>query len=71
MQTKKVILKIEGMSCGHCEKAVHGVLAGIAGVADISVSLKEGTASFTHDPALAPPETIRAAIREEGYDVAD
>ena len=66
--TEKKTLKIEGMACEHCVKAVSGALSAIAGVTDIAVSLKEGTASFSFDPALAPLDTIRAAITEAGYE---
>jgi len=61
-------LKVNGMSCEHCVKAVNNALGAITGVTDIAVSLKEGTVSFKHDPALAPLETIRAAIIEEGFE---
>jgi len=64
------ILKVNGMSCEHCVKAVSGALGAITGVADIAVSLKDGTVSFRHDPALAPLETIKAAIVEEGFETA-
>jgi len=63
-------LKVNGMSCEHCVKAVNGALGAITGVSDIVVSLKEGTVSFKHDSALAPLETIKSAIVEEGYEVA-
>jgi copper chaperone len=66
---EKLTLKVEGMSCEHCVKAVHNALAGIAGVTDIAVSLKDGTASFGYHPAVAPLETIKSAITEEGYGV--
>jgi copper chaperone len=62
-------LNVEGMSCEHCVKAVNKALSGIAGVADIAVSLKDKTASFKYDPALASIEAITAAITEEGYEV--
>ena len=65
----KITLKVNGMSCEHCVKAVNNALTGIAGVSDITVSLKDGTASFNHDPALAPLDAIKAAIAEEGYEV--
>ena len=58
---EKVTLKVDGMSCEHCVKAVNNALAGIAGVTDIVVSLKDGTASFSHDPMAASLETIKAA----------
>jgi len=62
-------LKVRGMFCEHCVKAVSDALAHITGVKDISVSLKAGTVSFSHDPKLAPLEVIINAIIDEGYDV--
>ena len=67
---EKITLKIEGMSCEHCVKAVNGALSAIAGLTDINVSLQDGTASFACDPALVPLETIKAAVSEEGYGVS-
>jgi len=67
---EKKTLKVEGMSCEHCVKAVTNALAALAGVADISVSLKDGAASFSYDPALASVEAIKAAITDEGFEVA-
>jgi copper chaperone len=64
-------LKVEGMSCEHCVKAVTNALGGIASVADVMVSLKDKTASFKYDPALASLDAIKAAITEEGYEVTD
>ena len=67
---EKKTLQVKGMSCEHCVKAVTKALGGIAGVVDIVVSLKEGTVSFTHDPALAPVDVIKAAIDDEGFEAA-
>jgi len=64
-----ITLNIGGMSCEHCVKAVKNALSGLAGVKDIAVSLKDGKVSFSHDPAKAPLEKIKAAITEEGYEV--
>ena len=64
-----ITLNVSGMSCEHCVKAVKNALSAIAGVKDITVSLKDGKASFSHDPAKAPLDTIKAAIIEEGYEV--
>ena len=66
---EKITLKVEGMSCEHCVKAVNDALAGITGITNVAVSLKDGTVSFSQDPALAPIEAIKAAIIEEGYEV--
>jgi copper chaperone len=67
---EKKTLKVQGMSCEHCVKAVKNALA-ISGVADVAVSLKEGTVSFSHDPALASLADIRNAITNEEFDVLD
>jgi len=64
------ILQVNGMSCEHCVKAVKNALGAISGVADIAVSLKEGTVSFKYDPALASIEAIREAIVDEGFETA-
>jgi len=63
-------LKVTGMSCNHCVNAVNNALGGIAGVADVAVSLKDGAVSFNYDPALASIEAIKTAITEEGFEIA-
>jgi copper chaperone len=64
-----ITMNVSGMSCEHCVKAVNNALSGIAGVTNIAVSLKDGKVSFSHDPAKAPLDAIKAAITEEGYEV--
>ena len=66
---EKKTLNVEGMSCEHCVKAVNKALAGIAGVANVVVSLKDKTVSFDCDPALAQMEAVTAAITDEGFEV--
>ena len=66
---EKIVLKVEGMSCGHCASAVNNAVTGIAGTADVNVDLKGGAVSFSYDPAKAPLETIKAAITGEGFAV--
>jgi copper chaperone len=64
-----ITLNVSGMTCEHCVKAVNNALSGLSGVKDIKVSLKDGKVSFSHDPAKAPLDAIKAAIIEEGYEV--
>jgi len=64
-----ITLNVSGMSCEHCVKAVKNALSAIAGVKNITVSLKDGKVSFSHDPAKVPLDKIKAAITEEGYEV--
>ncbi|MDR1192666.1 MAG: copper chaperone CopZ [Peptococcaceae bacterium] len=62
-------LKVGGMSCEHCVKAVTNAVSGLAGVAGVKVSLRDGAAEVKYDPAKVTLEAIKAAIAEEGYDV--
>jgi copper ion binding protein len=66
---ENITMKVTGMSCAHCVKTVNNVLNAMKGITDVKVSLKEGTASFKYDPALIPLETIKTAIKDEGYEV--
>ncbi len=60
------LLKVSGMSCGHCVRAVKDALEGVAGVREARVSLEEGRAEVEHEGA--PVESLVAAVREEGYE---
>jgi copper chaperone len=60
-------LKIEGMSCGHCVRAVDGALKGVAGV-EVK-DLQVGSVVVAYDPAAIRLEQIERAIEEEGYTV--
>jgi len=66
---EKIALKINGMTCEHCVRAVTKAISGIAGTSDVSVDLIAGTASFVCDPAKASLQAVKAAIIEEGYAV--
>ena len=40
------IIRIEGMSCGHCVKAVTNELSAVSGVSDVVVSLENKCAKL-------------------------
>jgi copper chaperone len=59
-------LKVSGMTCEHCERAVTNALADVAGVDKVvAVSHKNDEAIIDGD---ADTEALLAAVREEGYD---
>lgn len=62
---KKLSLAIEGMSCGHCVRAVTGALQAVPGVTVDAVAI--GSAQVTFDPAQAAEAVIAAAVTAEGY----
>ena len=68
---ESIVLKVEGMSCEHCVKAVNNAVTGVSGTKDVSVDLKAGSVSFSFDPEKTPLEKVKEAIIEEGYTVTN
>lgn len=62
---ERVTLAIEGMSCGHCVKAVSGALQGVPGVRVESVQI--GSATVAYDPDATTVDAIIDAVNDEGY----
>ena len=63
-ETNMITLKVNGMMCQHCQKAVEKALAGI-GATDITVDLANKQATF----ANADEAAARKAITDAGYEV--
>lgn len=63
-------LKIEGMSCEHCVRAVTQALQSIDGIEDVSVSLEDKQAVFSASEEL-DMERVKKAVQEKGYTVWD
>lgn len=64
---KTVLINIKGMTCNHCIMAVQNAIKSL-GIDNYSVEI--GKASVTFDENEVDVETIKAAIEEEGYEVA-
>lgn len=59
-------LKIAGMTCDHCERAVSQALSGVKGVDKVAgVDRESGRALVEGSPDVAE---LIAAVVEEGYD---
>ncbi|HEX7057698.1 MAG TPA: copper ion binding protein [Bacilli bacterium] len=67
MQT--VTLKVEGMSCGHCVKAVEGAVSKAGAKGKVDLAGKRVTVEF--DEGKVQLEAIKEAIEEQGYDVVN
>lgn len=59
-------LSIDGMSCGHCVKAVRSALEALNGAKVESVEI--GSATVQHDATRLPAERLAAAVTDEGYE---
>ncbi|MCL6704004.1 cation transporter [Pseudomonas sp. T1.Ur] len=61
------IFNVQGMSCGHCVKAITQALHAKDPEAEVEIDL--GSKTVKVDSAL-PPGAVIAAIREEGYEAS-
>jgi copper chaperone CopZ len=63
---------VQGMTCGHCVKAVTEEVSALPGVTDVAVDLVNGGTSTVTITAAEPvsDEAIAAAIDEAGYTIA-
>ena len=59
-------LTIEGMTCGHCKKAVEDALRSVEGVTTVEVDLEAGRARVEGGDV----DRMIAAVSEEGYTAA-
>ena len=62
-------MHIDGMSCGHCVKAVRDALAELPGVEVKDVAI--GAATVAYDPAETPRSELVEAVRDAGYEPRD
>ena len=57
---------VTGMTCAHCESAVSAEVSRVAGVAEVSVSARDGRLSVTGVEGIDPSAVIEA-VAEAGY----
>lgn len=69
--TRTESLSIVGMTCGACARRVQRSLQRVPGVQSVAVSLDDGRAAVTYDPALASVDALRRAVVDAGYSLAE
>jgi copper chaperone len=62
----KVTLNVQGMSCGHCVKAVEGRVGELAGVSQVKVHLENGTVDVEFNSSEVTLDQIKEAIDDQG-----
>ena len=65
---KKTLL-VEGMSCGHCEKAVKEALGELAGISSVNVNLE--TKKVEVEGKDLKDDLMKETIEDAGYDVIE
>lgn len=66
MALAELHLKIEGMSCQHCERTVANAMRSLDGITSVHVELKSGIGTVVFNNALVSPAQIIAAIDDTG-----
>ena len=61
------IFDVQGMTCGHCERAVTNAIQGVDAQAQVKIDRAANRVEVQSD---AKREDLSAAIAEEGYKVA-
>ena len=66
---QNITLNVQGMSCGHCVKAIEGSVSLLAGVNAVNVKLDEAKVDVSFDEGKVSLEQIKETIDDQGYDV--
>ncbi len=62
-----IIIKVEGMTCGHCEMTVKNALLAVKGVKEAKADHNTSSAEVKIKPGKASEEDLINAVNEVGY----
>lgn len=63
----EMLLKVEGMTCGHCQVHVEKALLGLKGVKKATVDLGKRTATVIYEAGAVTKEQMIKAVEDAGY----
>jgi copper chaperone len=69
MSTEIKTLRVEGMSCSHCENTVKKAVGSLNGVVSVNVDLNGKKVMVEFEPEKVAIDTIKAVIEDQGYEV--
>jgi copper chaperone len=64
-------LKVAGMTCQHCVRAVTQALESRDGVTRAAVDLQAGRAQVDYDAGRVTPRELANAVADEGYEAEE
>jgi len=64
---EKVVIKIGGMTCAMCVKAIEDGLGRLDGISNVNVNLSSEKAYVTYNPKMVTVEDMKNAIEDIGY----
>lgn len=68
-KSETVVLAVEGMTCGHCQKRVEDALKAVKGVKRAQVRLEQGEAEIDYLPSKTGRAQLVQAVEAAGYTV--
>lgn len=66
---ESIVLKVEGMSCSHCENAIKKAVGSLDGVSNVTVYLDKKDVYVEYDNTKVSLDDLKNTIEDEGYDV--
>ncbi|SHI79332.1 copper ion binding protein [Parasporobacterium paucivorans] len=63
------VIRVDGMSCEHCVKAIIKAVGALDGIENVAVNLEGKTVTVEYDPIKSPLDKINQEIEEQGYDI--
>lgn len=67
--TKTTVLRVEGMTCGHCEMSVQEALDELDGVERAKADRATESVEVTYEEGKVSNDKFKEAIEEVGYTV--
>ncbi|NLW44859.1 MAG: heavy-metal-associated domain-containing protein [Syntrophomonadaceae bacterium] len=62
-------LKVAGMSCQHCQRAVENSLLALPGIKRAEVDLSQGTVTVEYDAERVGLDDMKKSVADAGYEV--
>ena len=64
---ERAVMKVGGMTCVMCSRAIENALSSLEGVSAVNVNLGAEKAAVTYNPRMTTPADMRRVIEEAGY----
>lgn len=69
MSSERIVMKVDGMTCGGCEASIRTALEHLSGVQVLEASHEEGTVEILYESDANSRDDLVGAVEEAGYEV--
>lgn len=67
METEQFVIKVKGMTCGHCEARIEKAVKKITGVRNAKADRHAEKLSVECEPGAVTARQLAAVVQDEGY----